>query len=73
MKMWLIVVVAFLMAVTAGIADADWNWLAAKPQPFRVFDGYVIAVGTPDDLEPVQACDIVTALQDGKEIRLEYA
>ena len=64
--------VVFLMAMTAGVADAEWNYYNADPQKFQVFDDYVIAVGTEGTLESVEASDIITALQAGKEIRLRY-
>lgn len=73
MKLLFIMLVVLLTAMTADVADAEWNVQNAKPQPFQVFDDYVIAVGTRDELVPIQASVIVTALQDGKEIRLKCA
>ncbi|MBD3183409.1 hypothetical protein GF312_14015 [Candidatus Poribacteria bacterium] len=53
-------------------AIADWNLLNAKPQPFSSPEGknYVIAIGTNDNLEIVEASDIEKALTEGKAIRL---
>ena len=72
MKMRLIFLVVFLTAMTAGVADAEWVWWKSKPQPFQVFDDYVIAAGTKDSPVSVRAFYIQKALQDGKEIRLRY-
>ncbi len=75
MRMRLIIFVVLLTAMTSGVADAEWTLVEqhdAKPQPFQVFDDYVIAVGTEETLEVVQASDIKKALQDSKEIRLRY-
>ena len=75
MKMRLIVALVFLVAMTAGVADAEWASYNVNPQPFQISEdgNYVIAVGTEDKLEPVKTADIINALQDGKEIRLRYA
>ena len=64
--------VLLLIAIVVTGANAEWYYWKAKPQKFQVFGDYVMAVGTRDKLEPVQASDIVKALEDGKEIRLYH-
>jgi len=73
MKILLPIIAVFLVAMTAGVADAEWDWQTAKEQPFQVFDDYVMAVGTVGKLEPVEAADIEKAIRDGKEVRLKHA
>ena len=72
MEMRPMVSALLLTTVIVAGANADWDYRAAEPQEFEPFDDYVIAVGTADNLETVQASDIQTALKAGKQIRLEY-
>ena len=67
---------SLLTIAWAGIASGEWTRqerFNAKPQSFTApaDADYVIAIGTEDKLEPVQAEQINAALLAGKEIRLE--
>jgi uncharacterized protein YjbI with pentapeptide repeats len=55
------------------IACAEWGWENPEPQKFKAYDGFVIAVGSENKPEIVQASDIEDALRKGKEIRLKNA
>jgi len=68
-----IMFVIFLVVMATDVAAPDLKWLDSGPQPFQVFDDYVIAIGTEGQLEPVSASDVAKALADGKDIRLKYA
>lgn len=72
MKLKHTVIVLFLAVIITGFANAEPNSRFAGPQSFQVFDDYVIAVGTRDRREPVEAPDIIAALRGGKEIWLAY-